>query len=1408
MAERAGYGVVKFQLECVECSKEGRSKIYTYRKAYRTHLISKHGYSEARVEDYLDANWPTAPTVAVAPITPAYGPLGPIAHTEETQATATRQQAQAEELQRRQLSDSDSDADDFHSVGTAGTSMSRRVSFDTATPEEPRPDGPRDKPRSEHTRSREEPRPTGSRDVRTLQPQPTGMREQPQLAGLREQPQLAGLRDEPRSDGPRSAPQTAGPREESRDAGGVFGAIRGALGGALESTLRGTAPTTGPSVGVPSATGTSAPDMASTQVQLQIQLMQQMQSFAQLQKDMERERKEQLISFAELQRDLERERKERAQAEKEREAVREQAEQAKKEAALANESGGNRRPNEASDLPAHRPPALTTPKLTIPADKSQRAKVWDTYQVQMRGYVGGRSPRYGLTVLNTAIEIAEATLSERATATDDEIEDVHPNTEDYFAALSDTETEVHRGLVDEIILSMPVIAQVYAQSRATEETRPVCLADALYRVMQELVPEGPNSYDALRDDHCKIHTVALPKLHSWLQDWKHTFDRYLREEVYTESDNFSKQLTLLESLTKDVPWDFKIAIGLWRREHKPSRKRVSIEHMLSFYRLCLSHARGVADASAHVHATECNYCHREGHKERECRKKASDKKRQEQEERKAPAEKERTADARQKLRDSRPDGYKTPCSHGDACEKKKKGECKYSHRKADYEYAKNFQCFRFKAGKCAAGDKCPFRHTDERLITKPPKDSGRGRGAGNDKVGDGPQCFMTVLCASGLWVPLCTAQAYGTNVTDRTLEHDCERITWGIDTMADCHCVGEGGPPLLSVDGTVTVRGSTGQSMRYRGTAEGPWGTIDVVELPGGRNLIAYEKLKRDTGIFIEERTTGPFLVRQHGDPHGVPLIVADGLWLLQGREAIHRLLGKQATANHTTVAATQAEADKRHSHAKAALLKKREEAHARRQQRLQTRKQWVQHLRDTLRGKVPDDSLDKYLHRLCNHKNVPGSEKVCGADACLVCALGQQRREGHSRKGTSEEQDAWHSDVAGPYVPAADLSRYILVIVDTLTEYKRYAPIRSRLSKVIAKELQDFQATMSRSPETLRTDGAKDYLGEVAVWRTHNTVKHDVYHRYSPWENGLCETTVQRALYGSTCGLIDSNAPTETWHLAARHAECVDNLIDGAYEKLYGTDKTKRMLRFVAPYGTLVTVVKEEPERDTNMGKHFGNRSFPAFLYGFHIIDGHPGADVAFYKEGALHTLRTQNARIHHGERYFGDKSPVFRELRFMDPGTADDARTCPAGHVLKQLNSPHTSAPPQCSCCARRVQHGTHSGCQRCGYRICNQCEGDAAPVLYDAPQTSEHAHGEVWVQCKAAHCGKWRAIDAIDIEAALAIQNDIQCADLGLACSHAQQTMSDNAQRVCFTSVSGGDDQIDVFATEAAIEIQNDI
>lgn len=164
-------------------------------------------------------------------------------------------------------------------------------------------------------------------------------------------------------------------------------------------------------------------------------------------------------------------------------------------------------------------------------------------------------------------------------------------------------------------------------------------------------------------------------------------------------------------------------------------------------------------------------------------------------------------------------------------------------------------------------------------------------------------------------------------------------------------------------------------------------------------------------------------------------------------------------------------------------------------------------------------------------------------------------------------------------------------------------------------------------------------------------------------------------------------------------------------HRMLHGKEKQSTLEKILLPFGALVTVIKEEPERSKGDWK-FASKSFPAAAVGYEAPDIY---QVAVAKDnGRIKTTKSQNVK-------------AFPKAKYPWPGVnLENRKTLAFKEFIPNVQTPQPNA----------IQEGSMD-------RI-------------------------TWVSC--TRCGKWREVKNADIDALTDIEK-VLCKDVGSKCSRTE-------------------------------------
>ena len=266
--------------------------------------------------------------------------------------------------------------------------------------------------------------------------------------------------------------------------------------------------------------------------------------------------------------------------------------------------------------------------------------------------------------------------------------------------------------------------------------------------------------------------------------------------------------------------------------------------------------------------------------------------------------------------------------------------------------------------------------------------------------------------------------------------------------------------------------------------------------------------------------------------------------------------------------------------------------------------------------------------HESCGH-----STMLAG---CVRCAIGKQRRKAHKHQGLAKRRDrVWHADTAGRITPAgANGEKYFIVIIEEKTDLVGGGATRSKASKLVKDQLVDFTKEVRHVPLDLVTDQGKEFLGEVTAWldslNTGDEIHvHTPVPRYSPWRNGRAEKKVQDVK--DMCGSSMGGKPPGLWPLCVEWCFDTLNTTSGAVAEAFGAERQAAQEKLLAPFASVVTMVREEPEKLEGIG----NKAIKGFYCGVKGDCVRVGLYDAENKK--VRVVLSQNVKLFRNESFFG---------------------------------------------------------------------------------------------------------------------------------------------------------------------------
>jgi hypothetical protein len=187
---------------------------------------------------------------------------------------------------------------------------------------------------------------------------------------------------------------------------------------------------------------------------------------------------------------------------------------------------------------------------------------------------------------------------------------------------------------------------------------------------------------------------------------------------------------------------------------------------------------------------------------------------------------------------------------------------------------------------------------------------------------------------------------------------------------------------------------------------------------------------------------------------------------------------------------------------------------------------------------------------------------------------------------------DLVSADLWGPVrVPSVgDKSKYVLSLVDHATRMVWSYPIPTKESKVVQARLEQWRLRAERQADknlkTLRTDGGKEFLGEVEAWMKQLGISRQRSAPYTPSQNGVVERWHRTMGEGIRTLLLQSGLPASFWGEALRHVvwtyiRTAHSALPGCTTPLEAWSGRKPELGMLRVWGCMGCVRLPEPTQD-----------------------------------------------------------------------------------------------------------------------------------------------------------------------------------------------------------------------------------
>jgi reverse transcriptase-like protein/integrase-like protein/Pol polyprotein/LTR polyprotein gag-polypeptide-like protein len=217
----------------------------------------------------------------------------------------------------------------------------------------------------------------------------------------------------------------------------------------------------------------------------------------------------------------------------------------------------------------------------------------------------------------------------------------------------------------------------------------------------------------------------------------------------------------------------------------------------------------------------------------------------------------------------------------------------------------------------------------------------------------------------------------------------------------------------------------------------------------------------------------------------------------------------------------------------------------------------------------------------------------------CVVCIRAKHVRQPFhpSNSKVTRKLERIHSDVCGPFPSSKGSSIYILTFLDELTHWCWVVPVSDRSSTTICEEylnlIRQIETETELKIKYLRTDGGKEYQGDLTPVLKQHGIKHEPTSPHSPQSNGRAER-LNRTLENFTRAMLyQANMPESFWAEAVTTAAYLINRLPSESingEIPYELWHQKRLpiddLKGLRPFGCIVhiDVPKQRQKRNSKL--------------------------------------------------------------------------------------------------------------------------------------------------------------------------------------------------------------------------------
>jgi transposase InsO family protein len=169
----------------------------------------------------------------------------------------------------------------------------------------------------------------------------------------------------------------------------------------------------------------------------------------------------------------------------------------------------------------------------------------------------------------------------------------------------------------------------------------------------------------------------------------------------------------------------------------------------------------------------------------------------------------------------------------------------------------------------------------------------------------------------------------------------------------------------------------------------------------------------------------------------------------------------------------------------------------------------------------------------------IPTIKSTFDSATCTSCIRAKQHRKPFRKSNyrATKKLQCIHSDLSGPHILSMEKSKYYLTFMDDLTRYKWVKMLPNKKSKHVFKAIEEWVQVVERQTgckvQTFRTDGGKEYWGDLTPFLRKLGIEHQESPPYTPQSNGRSERLNRVINESARAMLIHANLPQQFWEEA-----------------------------------------------------------------------------------------------------------------------------------------------------------------------------------------------------------------------------------------------------------------------------------